>query len=189
MRKRWINSSTLFILTGIILLLAATCMCVSNARDEAEAARETAVILAGLESAMEVPAESPIDSNEPRQAAEANEYLGILSIPGLELQHPVLAEWSYPNLKRAPCRYDGAPDANLTIIAHNYKAHFGRIHTLQECDEISLSGMDGTVYSYTVAKTETINSHAVENVGTYALTLLTCTPGGEYRIAVFCNAA
>ena len=189
MEKKLINSGTLFILIGTALLLIAACMYGSNARDEAEATRETAVILAGLESAMEVPAESPIDSNEPQQAAEATEYLGILSIPSLELRLPVLTEWSYPNLNRAPCRYTGVPDSSLTIVAHNYKAHFGRIHALQEGDEISLSGLDGNVYSYAVAKTETIDSHAVETVGNYALTLLTCTPGGEYRVAVFCNAA
>lgn len=190
MRKKLINSGTLFILIGTTLLLIAACMYGSNARDEAEAAREAAAILANFEVAADIPTETPAETpDEAPQPEENGEHLGVLSIPSLELRLPVLAEWSYPNLKRAPCRYDGAPDANLTIIAHNYKAHFGRIHTLQEGDEISLSGMDGTVYSYTVAKTETINSHAVENVGTYALTLLTCTPGGKYRIAVFCNAA
>ena len=48
MRKKLINSGTLFILIGTTLLLIAACMYGSNARDEAEAAREAAAILANF---------------------------------------------------------------------------------------------------------------------------------------------
>ena len=58
-------------------------------------------------------------------------YIGILTIPSLGIELPVQDEWSYPNLKIAPCRYAGTvADGNLIVAAHNYRSHFGRIGEL-----------------------------------------------------------
>ena len=54
--------------------------------------------------------------------------IGTLKIPALHLELPVLSEWSYPLLRKAPCRYAGsAYKGNLVIAAHNYSSHFGQI--------------------------------------------------------------
>ena len=36
------------------------------------------------------------------------DFIGVLRIPTLELELPVISEWNYPNLKSAPCRYSGS---------------------------------------------------------------------------------
>ena len=62
----------------------------------------------------------------PVEEIEGNGYIGLLEIPVLGLSLPVMSEWSYPNLKLAPCRYSGsAYTGNFTIAGHNYSTHFG----------------------------------------------------------------
>lgn len=64
----------------------------------------------------------------PVEEIEGNGYIGLLEIPALGLSLPVMSEWSYPNLKLAPCRYNGsAYTGNFTIAGHNYSTHFGPI--------------------------------------------------------------
>ena len=94
--------------------------------------------------------------------ADGNLYIGILKIPALNLELPVMSDWSYPQLRTAPCRYAGsAYQDDLVIAAHNYRRHFGLLGTLA-AGEMTDSG--------------------------YGLTLFTCTPGGRTRLAVRCAA-
>ena len=47
--------------------------------------------------------------------------IGVLSIPVLELELPVLTNWSYAKLKIAPCHYFGSYyEKDFVIAAHNY---------------------------------------------------------------------
>ena len=44
---------------------------------------------------------------------------------------PVLIDWSYAKLKKAPCHYYGTYyEKDFVIAAHNYKSHFGRLSEL-----------------------------------------------------------
>lgn len=55
------------------------------------------------------------------------EYLGTLEIPVLELELPIISQWSDSLLKIAPCRYQGSAYLdNMILAGHNYRAHFGR---------------------------------------------------------------
>ena len=40
----------------------------------------------------------------PVKQIDGNEYIGIISIPAIDSELPVFNEWSYRNLKTAPCR-------------------------------------------------------------------------------------
>lgn len=49
-------------------------------------------------------------------------YIGIISIPDIEVELPVMSEWSYDNLNISPCRYSGTiKQRDIVIAAHNYK--------------------------------------------------------------------
>ena len=110
-----------------------------------------------------------------------------LRLLGLSL--PVMSEWSYPNLKLAPCRYSGsAYTGNFTIAGHNYSTHFGPIGGLNAGDSITFTDMQGNRFSYEVQVVETLEATAVEDmVGEeWDLTLFTCDLSGESRITVRC---
>ena len=134
-----------------------------------------------------------LNPDMPMPTAEIDEvaYIGVLSLPTLKLELPVAAELSDATLYKAPCCYAGSPyQDNLIIAAHNYRRHFGPIHRLRAGDAVTFTDMDGNVFRYTVAETEVLQPEDVERMLStdYALTLFTCTLGGQQRITVRCTA-
>ena len=117
--------------------------------------------------------------------------IGVLSIPVLELELPVLTDWSYAKLKIAPCHYFGSYyEKDFVIAAHNYQSHFGRLSELQQKDLILFTDISGTVYCYEVVLLETLPANATEEMITsgFDLSLYTCTPGGASRVTVRCSS-
>lgn len=116
--------------------------------------------------------------------------IGILTIPALDLELPVLTDWSYAKLKKAPCHYYGSYyEKDFVIAAHNYKAHFGRLSSLQIGDIVCFTDVDGAAYLYEVAILETLPKEATKEMitGGFDLSLYTCTPGGANRVTVRCT--
>ena len=126
----------------------------------------------------------------PSVFVDGYDYVGVLTIPALDLRLPVMQDWSYPKLKIAPCRQYGSSRTNdLVIAAHNYETHFGKIGTLAVGDEVRFTDMDGIDNYYSVQKVEVhdpTDVDAVKNSG-HDLVLYTCTYGGKTRIVVFCD--
>lgn len=193
---------------GAALMLAALLLFFQNRREEAQAEAAAQEALAQLLSAMEAEpsaaADDPPQTAAPGDADEAaapldgpdvlliggEEYLGVLSIPALELQLPVFNEWSYARLKKAPCRQFGAVETDdLVIAAHNYASHFGRLRQLSSGDSVLFTDALGAAAAYVVERVQVIEPTAIEAVqkSGYPLTLYTCTKGGAARVAVFCR--
>lgn len=113
-------------------------------------------------------------------------YIGILEIPSLELSLPVMSEWSYQNLKFAPCRYSGsAYTGNFTIAAHNYSTHFGPVRDLEAGDQVIFTDIKGRRFFYEVETVETLEPTAIEDMlsDEWDLTLFTCTFSSQARVA------
>lgn len=122
--------------------------------------------------------------------AESAGYIGTLSVPALELCLPVGAQCSEAELKKMPCRYAGsAGTGNLVIAGHNYAAHFGALRRLTGGETVELTDLKGERRIYRVAKTEILQPWQTEEMvkGQWELTLFTCTPGGERRLALRCR--
>ena len=135
-----------------------------------------------------------IDPNMEMPTVEENGYLyiGVLSIPKLELMLPVMDSWSYPQLKLAPCRYAGSAYLNnMVIAAHNYDSHFGRLNTLEQGDTIIFTDIANNQFHYTVAELDTLQPTAVEEMKSsgWDLSLFTCIPSGLARTTVRCRLA
>ncbi len=119
-------------------------------------------------------------------------YVGILEIPTLNLELPVMARWSDELLREGPCRYYGtAADDNLVVAGFNYDAHFGRLTELSPGDEVTLVEMDGTVDIYEVVEVVSLGPSAVEEMTSsgYALTLFTRSYDVSSCVAVRCERA
>ncbi len=98
------------------------------------------------------------------------DYIGVLSIPSLELELPVISQWDYPALKVAPCRYSGSLyQDNLIICAHNYASHFGKLKELQPGDTVLFTDMDEHVVTFQVVERETLNPMDTEGDGSRGL--------------------
>ena len=121
---------------------------------------------------------------------DGNLYIGYISIPALHMEVPVMSNWSYPQLKIAPCRYSGSiRSEDLVLMAHNYKSHFGPISRLEIGDEVFFTDMDGKTTGYAVVGKDILDPTAVEvmTAGEYDLTLFTCTYGGASSVTVYCD--
>ena len=116
--------------------------------------------------------------------------IGILEIPALDLELPVISSWSYSSLRLAPYRYSGsAYKGDLVIAAHNYQSHFGGLRTLPEGSEVFFTDAVGNRFSYYVAVTEALTPWSVDDMtsGEWPLTLFTCTLDSQNRVTVRCE--
>lgn len=195
------------IFIGLLLLAAAACLTSYNLWREARARASSAEALAGLLTKMEknTPDKTAADALDEREIPDyllnpekdmpveeinGQKYIGVLKIPDLSLELPVISEWSYPALRTAPCRYKGSIyQNNMIIAAHNYSTHFGNLKNLKQGAEVSFTDVDGNVFYYEVVEIETLNPYAIEEMesGDWDLTLFTCTLGGQSRVTVRCQ--
>ena len=126
----------------------------------------------------------------PTENVDGYDYIGIISIPSLGLELPVISEWSYPALRVAPCRYTGSVYTdNMILAAHNYRTHFGNIGNLVAGDYVTFEDIEGNAFHYQVSHIETLEKPDVEGMqaGECDLTLFTCTIGGAKRVTVRCD--
>ena len=188
---------TVCIVLGVLLMLAAGGLYAYNRYEDAHAGAEAQTVVQDLEEKVVEKTETAAASTPEEMTAElpsvfvdGYDYVGVLTIPALDLRLPVMQDWSYPKLKIAPCRQYGSSRTNdLVIAAHNYESHFGKIGTLAVGDEVRFTDMDGIDNYYSVQKVEVhdpTDVDAVKNSG-YDLVLYTCTYGGKTRIVVFCD--
>lgn len=177
-------------------MLSALLLFLSNRREDERAGQEAEEILREVRTAIAA-RESAEETERPEDAEEAATveldgelYIGVLTIPDLNLELPVMADWDYERLKRAPCRQFGAAKSDdLVIAAHNYKRHFGALAHLQLDAAVSFTGVDGGVIAYRVARVAYVDPKDVDAVqySGYDLVLYTCNYGGSDRVAVFCD--
>lgn len=131
----------------------------------------------------------PYDTEMAQSLIDGYYYIGYLSVPKLGLELPVMASWSYPQLRISPCRYGGSVNSNdLVIMAHNYASHFGGLSGLSLGDVVAFTDMNGIRTAYEVVALDVLVPAAVEEMiaGEYDMTLFTCTYGGKSRVTVRC---
>lgn len=195
---------------GLILVTAAVLLLVYNLWDGHRARESEEAILAEYLQENKKASESP-DASDKEDKQNILDYLlnpdmdmpeytlkslgdvaciGILEIPALDLELPVISSWSYSSLRLAPCRYSGsAYKGDLVIAAHNYQSHFGGLRTLPEGSEVFFTDAVGNRFSYYVAVTEALTPWSVDDMtsGEWPLTLFTCTLDSQNRVTVRCE--
>lgn len=195
---------------GLILVTAAVLLLVYNLWDGHRARESEEAILAEYLQENKKASESP-DASDKEDGQNIPDYLlnpdmdmpeytlkslgdvaciGILEIPALDLELPVISSWSYSSLRQAPCRYSGsAYKGDLVIAAHNYQSHFGGLRTLPEGSEVFFTDAVGNRFSYYVAVTEALTPWSVDDMtsGEWPLTLFTCTLDSQNRVTVRCE--
>lgn len=203
----------IFVTIGVVLILSALLLFLYNKYEDRRAGQQTELLMDEIKSAIaeeRTPTANPTDideetkteetaTSEPQEAIptempvvviDGYGYIGYLSVPDLDLELPVMAEWDYSRLKVAPCRQFGSTRTDdLVIAAHNYKTHFGRLSSLKEGAEIIFTDMDGLENRYRLKRLDTLNPNAVNDVQNsgYDLVLYTCTLGGATRVVAFCD--
>ena len=202
--RKWIG--TICIVLGVACLLAAIGFVIHNQWEAENAADISQSLLQDVQLAIDEnrtndqpqkPTQNddlPENVNTPTEMAtikvDGYDCIGVLSIPVLELELPILTDWSYAKLKKAPCHYYGSYyETDFVIAAHNYKAHFGRLSELRSGDIVIFTDVQGVEHYYEVVLLETLSPTATEAMITsgFDLSLYTCTPGGGNRVTIRCR--
>ena len=183
---------TVWINAGLLLIAAALFLSAYNEWESHEARDSARQVIAQLCDELPTEAGEPttlpdVRREMPVKTINGRDYIGVLSIPSLELELPVISQWDYPALKVAPCRYSGSLyQDNLIICAHNYASHFGKLKELQPGDIVLFADMDEHVVTFQVVERETLNPMDAEGMeaGDWDLTLFTCTIDGQTRVTI-----
>lgn len=196
------KKGSVLILLGVLLLLGALGLTAYNLWDENRAAESVDGVLRQMEVILPRPGTVVLPEGMtadyllapqmemPTVKVEENDYIGYINIPAIDISLPVMAEWSYGNLKQAPCRYAGSVYLDdMVVCAHNYARHFGRLGRLTVGDRVEFVDVDGNLFVYTVAALEQLAPDEAKQMlsGDWDLSLFTCTVGGQYRTTVRCE--
>ena len=188
--RRWIGIFCVFL--GALCMLSAIGFAAYSWWEDKNAGEISRTLLEDAQSIIDGKAHRPEDAE--MAVVKVGDYncIGVLSIPVLDLELPVLTDWSYAKLKKAPCHYYGSYyEKDFVIAAHNYKSHFGRLAELQAGDVVVFTDVSGTAHGYEVVMLETLPENATKEMITsgFDLSLYTCTLGGGSRVTVRCKAA
>lgn len=191
------------IAAGTVLLLAALSLVLWNCYRERRSENSMNTVLSELKK--EISEGSPVGSDNLNESGDDKTgglsaakdyieidgklYIGIISIPSIEVELPVMEEWSYDNLDISPCRYSGSLAAgDLVIAAHNYTNFFSRLDELNSSDEVIFTTASGVEHKFQVIQTDIVNGTDIDTMlsgsDDWDLTLFTCTWSGWSRVAV-----
>lgn len=191
-----------FILLGIFMLVSAAAIVAYNINENKQSMAQANSVLDEIkkqipditepkpdEDSSFIPSQLPQDIPATVINFEGKPYIGIISIPSLGIELPVINEWNYENLKIAPCRYYGSlEENNIIIAAHNYSSFFQGLDKLNSGDRIIFYDFDGKVHKYEVCETDLIGGYSPElmtaDQNSWDLTLFTCNWSGRSRVTV-----
>ena len=130
-------------------------------------------------------------SSEDEWDALAGRVLGVLSIPVLDLELPVLDSCTDELLELSVCRYAGSPPtetdgaSGFVLAGHSFDSQFGRLPRLRPGDEILFRTLSGQETRYEVEECAEISADpAGLDAETRPLTLFTCTFDGSARFLI-----
>jgi len=192
----------IFMFLGVLLVIGAAALSFYNYYDDKRAGEATSevydqlydIIETNMQGAGSSQGNAPVITEDMKtETINGREYIGVISIPAMNVELPVQSSLNDEKLRYSPCRYKGnVIEGSFIIAAHNYRTHFGRLGTLSEGDKVIFTDVDGHSYHYTVMETYYLNSSSVDEMeasGNWDLTLFTCTYGNRQRITVRCIRA
>lgn len=149
---------------------------------------------------IEVPEETEKEIIVPTEqksiAKDGTEYftIGIINIPDINVNYPILSTTSAELLKIAPCKFWGSnPNqvGNLCIVGHNYRnsKFFSKLSKLELGDIIEITDLAGITLKYSVydkynVLPEDVNCTSQLTDGKKEVTLITCTNDNKERTVI-----
>lgn len=184
--------SKYLIILGILCVLLSITLYIKNKYQELDTGKKSKEILHIIETKINVSDKEEIKTNTEDLVLNISgyDYIGVISIPSLNIKLPIMRETDYDRLAISPCKYYGNITTNdLVLCAHDYVNQFGKISNLKEDDIVIITDVLGNNYVYKVVLTEELNPTDITNMidSPFDLTLYTCSYGALKRITVRCN--
>ena len=139
--------------------------------------------------------EQPLDVPDEQKsvASDGTVYftIGVINIPSINVNYPILSTYSDALLKIAPCKFWGPnPNevGNLCIAGHNYKnsKFFSKVPNMELGDTIEITDLGGNTVVYAIYDKYIVNPDELECTsqmtnGKREITLITCTNDNKQR--------
>lgn len=134
--------------------------------------------------------EPTVAEEVPYRTLSGYDVMGVLKVPSVYVELPILSNWSDSLLNVAPCRYSGSLETgNLILMGHNYKSHLQPLGNVRVGDSVEFTDANGVVHRFRVAMVEEILGSTPEKLASeHPLILFTCTFSRHSRIVVRCEA-
>ena len=190
----------LLVALGLLLILAAVCLHILHERQDILAGQNAGILLEELANdikyhppvtaAPDPEEENVSEDSVPSRTLAGYDLMGIIRVPSVGVELPVLNRWSYDLLNVAPCRYSGSLETgDLIILGHSYKSHFRPLRQVQAGDSVEFTDANGVTFRYVAAAVDVIPETACDQLPSeYPLTLFTCTSDSRHRVIVRCEA-
>ncbi len=184
MRKK-IGSVTIII--GIICIVIGLAIYVDLFIKDRKYTEENELVIEKIKEVIED------DQKEPEEKTsieiDGKKYVGIISIPSLDLYLPIQEEWTKEKAKNSPAIYRGSFHSYPLIIGgHNNSSQFNKLYKIKEGAEVTIIDLNGERTSFKVIQIETIHGKDVEGMTNtvFPLTLFTCTFNNQSRLTIRC---
>ena len=137
-----------------------------------------------------------VEEEQKLTASDGTSYyiIGVINIPSINVNYPILSTYTDELLKIAPCKFHGPnPNevGNLCIAGHNYRnsKFFSKVPTLENGDIVELTDLKGRTLKYSVYDKYTVDPEDVACTsqltgGKKEVTLITCTNDSKQRVIV-----
>lgn len=133
----------------------------------------------------------PISSKYKASNGKTYDIVGIIKIPEIDLEYPILKETTDALLKISVCKFWGPEPnevGNLCVAGHNYTntRAFSKTHKLEKGDIIEITDLTGRkikyeIYSHYIVKANNTEPTSQITHGKKEVTLITCTNGIKER--------
>lgn len=183
------KNSKILIFIGIIFISLSLFFEVKNTLEENKASRNASIMLNELTEVIEDNKDNKVT---PMVYSTIRGYdcFGVITIPSLGIELPILNTWDYERLDIGPCIYYGnINENNLVICGHSYKSHFKYLYNLDMDDYVIITDVNNNQYVYQVKDMNVISPKDTDEVieNDFDLTLFTCYNSGSQRIVIHLN--
>ena len=163
------KKGTILMVTGLLLIAAALFLTLFNIYDSKRAGQEAEQVVGQIigkieqaqqekqeqsEAGVDVTPDYELDSAIEMPSVKVGEfrYIGLLEIPALNRQLPIMAECTDRGLRKAPCCYTGSVyEDSMVIAGHNYLSHFAGLRGLPLGSEVYFTDMEGNRYALEIS--------------------------------------
>ena len=131
-------------------------------------------------------------NNEKQIEIDGHTYIGIIRIPKIDLEYPILSETSNELMKISITKFWGGKlncVGNITLAGHNNRdgTMFGKTKKLEIGDTIEIIDLDQNKVTYEIFSQYIIDPTDVDCIksvydNTREITLITCTNGNKNRL-------
>lgn len=191
MKKRKIN---IFYILGVVLIAAAVGLYVTRTAAISEAEQKTSEIAEQIENLLPTrtagAAGEYFENGMPAYSIDGTDYVGLLQVPNLGIERPILSKWSSKGVIICPSKYYGSVYTGTMVIGGS--THKGQMDFLSQLDlgyKVVVTDMLGNEFSYEIKRIDRANDVNEELLISeeYSLTLFTYQRSEKKYIVVRCD--